>query len=88
MVADFSIINEFQEYITLKNIVIAHCNNIFRTQKNDGIVELDSLFDFPKKNVTIFNGGINDFFRNSNLKDFPDFRYLRIEKNTVNIVNN
>ncbi|NJM80615.1 MAG: hypothetical protein HC854_15175 [Flavobacterium sp.] len=70
MAKETLIINEFQEYLNFKNLVIAHCDNVYRMEKGNGIVPIDDSFNFEKKNVSIIQGTLNDFFRNQILKIF------------------
>lgn len=87
MVKDITIIDEFEEYIKLKNLVIGHCDNTFRTMKGDGTIGMDNDFFFAKNYIKVSDGLISDFFKNPTFSNTPDFRYLKIEKNKNHVVN-
>lgn len=86
MVKDYVLIDEVEEYVKLKNLVIAHCDNSLRTLKGDGTITLNSYF-FSKNAISTLDGKIADFFKNSSFEENPDFRYTKMEKNFNPVVN-
>ena len=88
MIKDFpTIISEFEKYIKLQNLVIAHCDNTFISTLKDGIIGLDTNLLVSKYNIKISDGSIEDYFMNSDISETPDFRYLKIERSNKNVVN-
>lgn len=87
MVDEFSEINEFEKFIKLKNLVIAHCSNNFSTTK-DEIIRIDTDFLFSKNNITVSDGLIGDHFKSTDVALTPDFRYSKIEAINSRVVLN
>ena len=86
MVKDYVLIDEVEEYVKLKNLVIAHCDNSLRTLKGDGTITVNSYF-FSKNAINTLDGKIADFFKNPSFEETPDFRYTKMEKNFNPVVN-
>ena len=87
MVKDIFIIDEFEEYIKLKNIVVGHCDATFKTMKGDGVITgLDNNFYQSKNAILVSEEIITVFFKNPVFSETPDFRYLKMEKNNKRIV--
>ncbi|NJM79605.1 MAG: hypothetical protein HC854_08330, partial [Flavobacterium sp.] len=87
MVSELSLINEFERFIKLKNLVIAHCSNTFSTMKDDTI-RMDTATIFSKNNITVSDGAIGDHFKNTDVASAPDFRYSKLETVTSRLVLN
>lgn len=77
---------EFEELVKLKNIIIAHCKNTFATQNERKIEDVENRYNLSKNNIKVVDGGINEFFRNIDVDGEPDFKFIKIEKSTENVV--
>ncbi|WP_130735359.1 hypothetical protein [Flavobacterium sp. J27] len=87
LVKDYTVIDDFEEFIKLKSMVIAHCDNAFGSMRGDGTIGMDKNFFITKNSITISDGAIQDFFKKPNFDETPDFRYLKIERNGNPVVN-
>lgn len=85
MVSELSLMNEFDKFIKLKNLVIAHCGNNFSTAKND-IIRMDIDAIFSKNNISVSDGLIGDHFKSTDVASAPDFRYSKMEPITSRVV--
>lgn len=87
VVDNLSQVDEFERFIKLKNLVIAHCSNNFSTVKDD-VIRMDTDFLFSKNNISVSDGLIGDHFKSTDVAMTPDFRYSKIETNTTRVVLN
>ena len=87
MVDEFSIINEFDKFVKLKNLVIAHCENTFSTKKDD-IIRMDTNTLFSTNNINVSGGALGDHFKSTDVASTPDFRYSKLETVTSRLVLN
>ena len=87
MVDEFSIVNEFEKFVKLKNLVIAHCDNAFST-KNDDVLRIDTNALFSTNNISVSDGKIGDHFKSIDVASTPDFRYSKLETVTSRLVLN
>ncbi|VXB10670.1 conserved exported hypothetical protein [Flavobacterium sp. 9AF] len=87
MLKDFSILEDFDQHVKIKDLVIGHCDNPLSSLKPKDLLTLDINYLFTKNNIVLSDGKIEDYFMNSNLHENPDFRYLKIERNKINYVN-
>ncbi|WP_130735360.1 hypothetical protein [Flavobacterium sp. J27] len=87
MLKDFSIAEEFEQHIKIKDVVVGHCENAISSLKPKDVLAMDVNYIFSKNNIAVSEGKIEDYFMNTNLHEVPDFRYLKIERNTINLVN-
>ncbi|NHN26459.1 hypothetical protein FIA58_012300 [Flavobacterium jejuense] len=86
MLDKFTSLEDLEKYVKLKTLVVAHCTNTFSIM--DGVLRTDVDYIASKNSITISDGLINDYFKNSNFSITPDFRYLKIDKNASNVVLN
>ncbi|WP_130735361.1 hypothetical protein [Flavobacterium sp. J27] len=88
MLDQFSMTDEFEKYVKLKNLVVAHCTNTFSILDDSSSSKMDTDFIASKNAITISDGAINDYFKSTDFSITPDFRYLKIERNSSNVVLN
>ncbi|MCO6162307.1 hypothetical protein [Flavobacterium sp. NRK F7] len=87
MLRDFSILEEFEQHIKLRELVVGHCDNTISSLKPKDLLTLDVDYLFSRNNVKVSDGKIEDYFMNSDVLQTPDFRYLKIERTNNNLVN-
>ena len=87
MTKDFEYIDEYEQYVKLKNIVVGHCNNVFASTNKEGKFSMDINYLIPKNNIAVSDGTIDNYFMNPVISETIDFRYLKIERNPINLVN-
>ena len=88
MLDKFSMVDEFEKNIKLKNLVIGHCENTFSSLDNYETLKMDVDFIASKNNIAIADGAINDYFKSTDFSITPDFRYLKIDNNISKVVLN
>lgn len=88
MVDKYTTVEELEKYVKLKDLVVAHCTNTFSSMNEVNAFRMDIDYITSKNNITISDGLINDYFKNSDFSITPDFRYLKIDKNSTNVVLN
>ncbi|VXB10668.1 conserved exported hypothetical protein [Flavobacterium sp. 9AF] len=88
MLDRFSMTDEFEKYVKLKNLVIAHCTKVFSSMDEGDTSRMDTDFIASKNALTISDGPINDYFKSTDFSITPDFRYLKIERTNSNVVLN
>lgn len=88
MVDKFSMVDEFEKYIKLKDLVVGHCENTFSSLDQEETLRMDVDFIASKNNIAIADGAINDYFKSTDFSITPDFRYLKIDNNISKVVLN
>ena len=87
MLKDFSILEEFEQHVKLRELVVGHCDNAISSLKPKDLLTMDVDYLFSRNNVKVSDGKIEDYFMNSDVLQTPDFRYLKIERTNNNLVN-
>ncbi|WAC01823.1 hypothetical protein N7U66_18375 [Lacinutrix neustonica] len=89
VVNDIFILEEFEEYVKLKDVRISHCKKDFSLNFEDLILDLPvKNYNYSMHNVRVTDEKIDDFFINPKMKYTPDFRHISLIKNMNNIVLN
>ena len=87
MLDQYPMMDEFEKFVKLKNLVVGHCTNIFSSMNGERL-GLDTDYITSKNGIETSDGLINDYFKTPDFSITPDFRYLKIQRNTSNVVLN
>ncbi|MVO08683.1 hypothetical protein GOQ30_05835 [Flavobacterium sp. TP390] len=87
MLDKYPMMDEFEKFIKLKNLVVGHCTNIFSSMNGERL-GLDTDYITSKNGIETSDGLINDYFKTPDFSITPDFRYLKIQRNSSNVVLN
>ena len=87
MTKDFDYIDEYEQYVKLKNMIVGHCNNVFASTNTEGKFSMDINYLISKNNIAVSDGTIDNYFMNPIISETIDYRYLKIERNPINLVN-
>lgn len=87
MLDKYPMMDEFEKFVKLKNLVVGHCTNIFSSMNGERL-GLDTDYITSKNGIETSDGLINDYFKTPDFSITPDFRYLKIQRNSSNVVLN
>ena len=87
MLDQYPMMDEFEKFVKLKNLVVGHCTNIFSSMNGERS-GLDTNYITSKNGIETSDGLINDYFKTPDFSITPDFRYLKIQRNSSNVVLN
>lgn len=86
VVNEIFLLEEFEEFVKLKDVRISHCKNDFSIYFENEIIDLPLDYNYLMYNVRVSEDEIRDFFINPNMKNTPDFRHISLGNNINNLV--